>query len=262
MKAAFIIARLTLIETMRRQIELLTFFLAVFIWILPGITTAFGLGAIDRIVKDVALTVIGYYTVALALFFGSVTVPAEIERKTILPLITRPLPRRAYLWGKWLGVMGFISFSIVILGAALQCSMAITMHVYDPRVWVAIVGYLTEAAVLSAVCMTCSTFCSPPLAGVLGVFVYLMGGLPDAFIGYFLGNARWPAFLTFLPTKLHIAQALKAMLPHFEFFQLKNSIVHGDPIFLTYVLSTMAYGVMWIVFLQLLGEVTFSRRDL
>lgn len=253
MKAAFIIARLTLIESLRRQIQLLTFFLAIGIVLLPMAVNVFGLGASDRVVKDIALTIMGFYGIALALFFGSVSVPGEIERKTIYPLVTRPMPRRSYLWGKWLGLMGFITFSLVVLALALMGSMYGFLKMYDAQIWWAILGYVLEDGVIAALCVLFSTFSSPPLAAVLGIFVYLIGGLPHQFIDFFLKDND---------LQRNLALGLKALMPHFEFFHVKNAVVHGDLVPPSYMGAAIGYAVVWIVLIQLLAESMFERRDL
>lgn len=253
MRGALIIARLTLIEALRRQVQLLTFFMAVGIALLPIAVNAFGLGASDRVVKDVALTLIGLYATALSVFFGSVAIPGEIERKTLYPIVSRPMPRRAYLWGKWLGLVAFIAFSLFVLALTLVISMLGFMNVYDGQIWKALIGYFIEASILTATCLMFSTFSSPPLAAVLGLFVYIAGGLPTAFIDFFLRDTTF---------QLRIFQGLKLILPHFEFFHVKNAVVHHDVVPNEYILALIGYGVVWLVLIQLLADFLFDRKDL
>ena len=253
MKKALIIARLTFIETMRRQVELITFFLAIGIMVLPSAANAFGLGASERVVKDIALTLTGYYGLLLSVFFGSVAIPGEIERKLIYPVITRPMPRRAYLWGKWLGLMGFVAFSQAVLGLTLVGSLYVVMNHLDLELWKPVVGYLLEDAVLLAVCLCFSTFSSPPLAAVLGLFVYLFGGLPQAFLDFFLRNSS---------LQTGIANTLKTVTPHFEYFHVKNAVVHHDAVPATYLVALAGYALVWVVFAQLMAESWFERKNL
>lgn len=253
MKSALIIARLTFIETMRRQIELITFFLALGITVLPTAANAFGLGASERVVKDIALTLMGLYGLLLAAFFGSATIPGEIERKLIYPIITRPMPRRAYLWGKWLGLLGFIGFSQAVLGLTLLGSLWLILHHLDLELWKPVLGYLLEDAVLLAACMAFSTFSSPPLAAVLGIFVYVFGGLPQAFFDFFLKNSG---------VQLNLALTLKTVMPHFDYFHVKNAVVHHDFVPASYLAALTGYAAVWVVFIQLLAESSFERKNL
>ena len=123
-------------------------------------------------------------------------------------------------------------------------------------VLLALLGYLVEASLVTAVCLLFSTFCSPPLAGVLGFFVYTMGGLPNAFISFFF-KSRGGFDLSALAVRL-----LKALLPHFELFHVKDAVVHGLGVPGLYLTSVVAYGLAWILMVQLLGELVFERRDL
>lgn len=256
MTGMLVIARLTLVETMRRQIHLVTMFLALGICAVPILANAFGLGASDRIVKDVGLTLIGYYGLILALLLGSTAVPAEIERRTIYPLLARPIPRRAYLWGKWLGLFAFIVASLLVLAIFLNLSALAIMGHSEWRVLLAVVGYIVEAGLVSATCMLFSTFCSPPLAGVLGFFVYVMGGLPSAFIETLFKDASsWD------PSVL-VVRFCKLIMPHFELFHVKDAIVHGEALPGMYLVSVVLYGLAWVGMAHLLGEWKFERRDL
>jgi ABC-type transport system involved in multi-copper enzyme maturation permease subunit len=253
---ALLIARLTLVETFRRQIHLLTMFLAILIFIVPVFANVFGLGASDRIVKDVGLTLIGYYGLLLSLFFGAAAIPGEIERRTIYPLMTRPLPRRSYLWGKWLGLSLFVLFSMLVLAGSLMLSSWVYLARVDTRILLGLSCEWIEVALVMAIAMFFSTFCSPPLAAVAAMFIYIIGGLPNEFIGFFLVNhgvVTGPAYLT---------QWMKAVFPHFELFRIKDAVVHGEPLAGMYVCSVLLYGAAWVVLSQLLAEWKFERRDL
>ncbi len=250
--SVFILARLTVLEALRRQFYLLTIFLAFLLFLLPVLANVFGLGASERVVKDVALTLIGLYGLVLAVFLGSVAVPGDIERRTAFPLLARPLHRRAYLWGKWLGLTTFIAASLLVLTACVMGSSMIFLGHVEPRMAVGVAGYLLEDGVILAMCLLFSTFCSPPLAAVLGLFGCIMGGLSDTFVTAFLqGSAQGV-----------LARVLKACLPNFQLFHVKDAIVHGDPFPASFAWAVALYGIAWIVLLQLIAEASFRRRDL
>ena len=78
------IARLQLLENIRRQVHLITLFMAFLMLILPAYVNAFSMGlkAFEIASKDFGLTLLGYYGVGMALTLGSSVVPRDIERKT------------------------------------------------------------------------------------------------------------------------------------------------------------------------------------
>lgn len=252
MRSALTIARLSLLEALRREIYLITVFLGFLLFMLPAVVNVFGLGASERVVKDVALTLMGLYANALAVFLGSVAVPGEIERRTAFPVLARPLPRRVFLWGKWLGLMAFITVSLAFLSGVVLGSTATFIHHAEPRLLEGAGCYLLEAAVLSAACVFFSTFYSPALSAVLGVFIYIVGGLSPMFISVFLHGS----------IQADVARYLKACLPDFQVFHIKDAIVHDDAVPTGYLASVLAYASAWVLLLQLLAEWAFTRRDL
>ena len=46
---------------------------------------------LNRVIKDLDLTLMGMYGLVLTLFLACSAVPGEIERHTIYPLVARPL---------------------------------------------------------------------------------------------------------------------------------------------------------------------------
>ncbi|MHB2021465.1 MAG: ABC transporter permease subunit [Candidatus Xenobia bacterium] len=252
------IIRLNLLESVRRQVHLLTLFLGGILLIFPGFVNAFNLGRPEKIVKDIGLTVIGYYITALAIFLGSVAIPGEIERKTIHPLLARPVSRFAYVAARFYSVLIQLVLSLLLLGFALLAASWAFLQVTDWRLWIPILEYLLQASVLAAACVFFSTFASPILGAVLGIFTYMVGGLPGPFIKFFLIDEQTHQMM---PAG-YIATAFKGILPHFEFFQVKDAVVFGDPVSSSFVLATIGYAVVWAVMFLVLGGLAFERRDL
>ncbi len=108
----YYLSKLYLLEQIRRQVHLVTLFLAVILLMLPAYVNSFSLGlsAFERVAKDFGLTLISFYAVAMAIFLGVTAVSSDLERRTLYPLLARPIPRWAYLigwpragwrWGAW-----------------------------------------------------------------------------------------------------------------------------------------------------------------
>jgi len=143
-----------------------------------------------------------------------------------------------------------------LLGACLLVSVGSLAQQFDLRLCMPLLGIVMESWVLAAACLCFSTFASPPLAGVLGTFLYIIGGLSNSFIRFFIREDRGSHLTAAL------AQGLKGVFPNFEVFRLKHPIVHELPVPDGYLLAMLAYGVAWIVFWLLVSEAIFTRRDL
>jgi Cu-processing system permease protein len=66
---------------------------------------AFTLRDAPRVVADLGATAVSVFSIAVAIFIGGTSLHRELEMKTILPLLARPIRRGEYLVGKYLGTM-------------------------------------------------------------------------------------------------------------------------------------------------------------
>lgn len=255
MNAILVLARLYITESVRRQLHLITLFLAALMLVLPTLFNAFGMTGFDRVTKDVGLTLLSLYAVGMALFLGSTALPGDLEHRTLHPVLARPISRMQYLLGKFLGYLIVMSLSMAVLGLALLTSLAVLGTHADPAVLIPVALSVLEAGILGAFCLFASTFCSPALAGVLGCFLYILGGIPQTFINFFLSSGN-------MQVQGMLVRALRLFLPHFDVLHLNDPIVHGEIVPGSYLLAAFAYGLAWMGFFLLLADWSFERRDL
>jgi ABC-type transport system involved in multi-copper enzyme maturation permease subunit len=253
------IARLQMWENLRRQMHLITLFVAFLLLMLPSYVNAFSMGqaGFNRVAKDAGLAVIEYFGVAFALYFGSTAIPHDMERKTIYPLLARPLSRISYLLGQFLGLSALLAGSLALLAVCFYGALSLlSRDTEDVRFYWVVYSQFLEAGVLMAACIFFSTRCSPALAGVLGMFTYIVGGLSETFIRFFIIEDRENI------TEAALVKAVKGLMPNFEVFHLKMAVVHWIEIPPHYLQAVTLYGLGWIAFLLLLTEFSFSKKDL
>lgn len=252
------IARLQLLENIRRQVHLITLFMAFLMLILPAYVNAFSMGlkAFEIASKDFGLTLLGYYGVGMALTLGSSVVPRDIERKTIYPILSRPVSRVSYLAGQFLGTWILLLGSLMVVVTALALGIASLSQTFSWNLYWAALGYALESSVLVAACVCFSTFASPPLAGVMGLFLYVVGGMSASFLQFYLREDRAS------PVLATAVENLKHFFPNFEIFRLKYPVVHNFAINPGYHIAESVYAFGWIVLFLLLAGIRFEKRDL
>ncbi|MSP26683.1 MAG: hypothetical protein EXR75_16365 [Myxococcales bacterium] len=69
------------------------------------IVGAFTLREASRVVADLGAMTIGVFSLAVAILIGATSLHRELELKTILPLLARPIHRYEFLIGKYLGIL-------------------------------------------------------------------------------------------------------------------------------------------------------------
>ena len=94
------------------------------------------------------------------------------------------------------------------------------------------------------------------MAGVLGFFVYVVGGMSNAFIQFFLREDRGDHGIA------DMVQGLQRFTPNFSLFRLKYPVVHGFLISPEYHLAETVYAAAWILLFLLIAGIRFETRDL
>src|SRR4051794_12538260 len=105
MHALLPIALNTFREARRNKIFYSTLFFAVILILTSTLVTEVTFVSMDRILRDVGFATINLFAVGMAIFLGIGMVNREIERKTIYTVISKPVPRWAFILGKDLGLL-------------------------------------------------------------------------------------------------------------------------------------------------------------
>ncbi len=253
MRAVLALARLYLLGCLRRQVHLATLFLGVVLFMLPAYVNVFsmGSGAIERISKDFGLTLITYFTVAMAVLLGSTSLPADLETRSLYPVLARPLSRGGFLVAHYLAISAMLAGSAVFLCLCLMTSMGLMIRQFDPSLLIALYGAFLQAAVIAALCLMVSVRLRSAAAGVLGALMFLVGNFSADF------------FRLWLPGGMSaIAGVLKAFLPDLSAFALKDPVIHQVATPPAYLLGITVYGVGWVILLLILARFAFEEVDL
>ena len=100
------IARNTFLESIRQPIVLI---------VCVGMFFVFGLAA-PRMFVDIGLSTVFLATTVLAAFIATNVLAREIENRTVLTVISKPVPRPVFVVGKFLGVSVAMLVALLYLG--------------------------------------------------------------------------------------------------------------------------------------------------
>src|ERR1051326_3858581 len=105
----------TLVETVRRKDLYVVWMLAVF-----GLITGRVLGSMadrgaETLLRDLSLTVVNFLSMAICIWLAARQVPEELSRRTLFPLLARPVRRFDVLLGKFLAVWLLSCGALVVL---------------------------------------------------------------------------------------------------------------------------------------------------
>ncbi len=106
-------------ETVRQPIYYVILLASAAMIVLSHFFALFTFGQEAKFIYDMGLATITLATLFQALFSASTVISDEIEKKTVLTLLSKPLGRSQFVVGKFLGVAGAVFPATVLLGATL-----------------------------------------------------------------------------------------------------------------------------------------------
>lgn len=257
MNKIFAVAGVVIKELYRRKDFYVLFILTVLITSLAGSLRFFDDDRIVRYLKEVCLTLIWLSALVVAVTTSSRQIPAERESRTIFPLLAKPISRTQVLLGKFLGcwiaagvalMVMYVFFGVV----SVSREHSLPLGNYVQALWMhwQMLGIVIAISLLGSIVLT------TPAANVTIVFIVSFGIL---FVGPYLNKVA--AKMT--EPSGTILSALYFMIPHLEFFDFRNRLVHGWPaVDWVYVGAATAYGWAYVAFFIFLACVAFRRKAL
>jgi ABC-type transport system involved in multi-copper enzyme maturation permease subunit len=233
----------------------------------------FTFGEDIKMYKDTGLTTISFASLLLALLTASSTVAEEIEGKTAITLLSKPINRRQFIVGKFLG----IELGVLALFAILGTMFALGVwykYQYDLRESAGgvadvaqrwgqvkqvlpglVLGFL-EVTVLAAVSVAISTRLPMLVNLVVCIAIFFLGHLSPVLVEA-TSQGQVNELVAFM------ARLFAWILPALEFFNAGPAISTGAVIpWVGYVLPALGYCVLYSGAALLFAFLLFEDRDL
>jgi ABC-type transport system involved in multi-copper enzyme maturation permease subunit len=225
--------------------------LMAFAWrLLPEIAV----GTHEKIFLDLGLAAIGLLGVIVAVFVGTGLINQEIDKRTILVLIPKPLSRAEFILGKHLGLSGVL---VVMLGVMLviYLLMLLGMKVsFQALPLIVSVFYLgLELILIAAVAIAFGVFTSSILATLMTFGVYLMGHISKDLIQLGIISKN--------PNILAITKNIYLILPDLERLNFRNEAVYGLLPSADVLIANALYSLVYTGLLLGISILIFSRRQ-
>src|SRR5437763_987661 len=104
----------TLVETVRRKDLYVVWILAVFGLVGGSVLASVGVRGVETFLRDIALTVVNFLSTAICIWLAARQMPEELSRRTLFPLLARPVRRLDVLLGKFLAVWLLASGALLV----------------------------------------------------------------------------------------------------------------------------------------------------
>ena len=279
------IARATTKEALRQPVFLLLLALGILVIGANYYVPFFSLGEDTKMFIDCGLATVLICSLLLSIWTASISVADEIEGKTAMTLLSKPITRRQFVVGKYLGITQAALILILVVGTAFFV-LTYFKFGYDAReagkeqpdayVWAqlgsmqvpvpeperlsvalkilpALSLIFMEVAVMTAVSVAISTRL-PMLMNIVSCFaVFVVSHLtPDLVASTFRD----------LPPVRLMAQVFATVLPSLDSFNMSAAVATGKDVPVVYLGLCAVYCVAYATAAVLLGFIMFEDRDL
>jgi len=241
-------------EVIRDRIFYFVAFFSLVLVIALRLLPEISVGTDKKIFIDLGLAAIEALTVIVAVFIGTNLINKEIEKRTILVLIAKPISRAEFILGKHFGLSGVLVV-LVIMMTLIYFALLSWSQIPFPAgsILVSLAFLCLQLSLLTAVAIAFGVFTSSILATLLSLGVYLMGQISRDILT--LGKLSENATLERLTKFLYL------FLPDLSRLNLKNEAVYNLLPTIPELFSNAIYGLFYTLFLLIFAMLIFSKRQ-
>ena len=255
---------------MAQPLYLLLLAIGLFGVLLFGIYPFNTLGDDIRLLKDSGVTLIMVLGMMQAVWSAGTTVSDEIEGRTALTVLSKPVSRRSFILGKYAGIMLAVLVLFVIIAAVLLVVISYK-PIYDARettraatTWqngheeimttIPVLGlYFMQTMAIGAVAVALATRL-PLLTNFIMCFViYVIGNLTSPLVASTEGNNELVGF---------VGKLIAVVVPNLNVFNVQSAVDAGNPIPMIYLAGSFNYLVCFAIAVWMLAMLLFEDRDL
>ncbi|MFA4986805.1 MAG: ABC transporter permease subunit [Candidatus Brocadiia bacterium] len=265
MSPIFPIASNTFREVFRQPAFLLVLLLGVVGLILGRYLTLFALGDEVRMFKDIGVSTILLVGLVLVVISSTSTIFDEIENKTILTVLSKPVSRQSVLIGKFTGIaltvfVAFVMMTFVFLLALWWLSNFEYSHLPKGQ------PFFVVEALQGVYLAFLHVLLLAGISTVLSIHLSLLPNMAICCIIFVAGHLSDYAFSVFRDPSTNamnpVAFVFYILIPNFEHFNVSSALIAGQTIPGTYTMFASFYAGVYLLILLFVGNYLFKRREL
>jgi ABC-type transport system involved in multi-copper enzyme maturation permease subunit len=179
-------------------------------------------------------------------------VSKEIERRSLYPLLAKPLSRGELLLGKFSGLGFTLLVNVAVMAASLCLTLVATQQRADPSLLKAVYAIFLGLLLIVALALFFSTITSSALAALFTVCIVVAGRLSDV-----IKNMRDVAH----GAPDWLVQTLYYAIPNLRDFDLKDRVVYGLPVSFGELGLITVYAALYIGVVLGAAHLALRSRD-
>lgn len=267
------IAKNTFREAVRDRVLYVILFFALVMVLASRAIGWISVGQQEQVVTHFSLAIISLFGALIAVFIGTNIIYKEIEKRTIYTILSKPVERWEFIFGKFAGLAAVLFGVIMAMGTLVGLYLhfgvggSVSVMFFE-----AVVLIFFEMMVVTAIAILFSTVASPILSAIFTFCAYLLGQVtPDLL-----------SLVTFTPEKESVAQytgehltdfvstthwilapiakVMYWLLPNLTYFHARNRVVFGPALTKEEFALAILYAMCYSLALLIVSSMLFTRK--
>jgi ABC-type transport system involved in multi-copper enzyme maturation permease subunit len=251
------IAALTVREALRQKLAVNLLVFAVALVVASLTLSSLTFGEQYRIIVNMGLSAMEIVGTLIATFVGAGLVAGDVERRTVFPIVAKPVSRLEYVVGRYLGLVATTTLNLLVMTLVFVAVLAVYLgglgFLATTPILGTISGIAVQLAMIGALAVLFSTFTTSTLAAIFTLSLAIAGHLASDLVRYWREEG---------PVASAIGKAVYTVVPNLEALNFKDAMVYKDALPPSLVATALAYGVLYSLAVALLAGAIFTRRDL
>ena len=213
-----------------------------------------------RVTTDVGLAGISLFSVLIAIFMGITLLHKEIEKRTIYPVLSKPVSRNSYLLGKFLGLCATLLIQIALMTAVFLIVLETQGGEITAGLVTALLLVFCETVLVISMALFFTSFSSPFLSGIFCLGIFVAGR--NANLIEQLADKKGLEWMS------PLLEGVSSVLPNLYLFYPSGKMVeeswatvHGHFVSSGYLATTIGYGLLYTLVFLVLSSMLLRRRD-
>lgn len=224
---------------------------------------------VGKVTVDINLAALMLAGLLLVFFVGLNLMAKDIDRKTIQVVLSKPISRGEYVFGKFLGIQMLMAVSLMVLFGMSCGTISFLKIIYKNYffdfIWInyflASIFILVKLGVVSAITVFFSSVTTNSfIALIFSISIYIVGESIEDVV-FYLKTASAVKELAISPFLSRLMDVLSYVVPNFSVFDYKTEASHGLVIGFERAISSLGYGFIYITIFLFLTSMVFQRRE-
>ena len=243
-------------EAVRDRVLYNLIFFAVLLMASAPLLSQISIGVQRVLLINLSLTAISIFGTIISIFVGISLVAKEIEKKTLYPVLARPVGRGEFILGKYFGLAGTLAVNTAAMAIGFYLALFLMTHHFTPadaNVLVAVYFLLLQFCVVIGLALLFSSFSSPLLSALFALSMFVAGTFAAdlrEFAKLAHGPARW------------LAVVMSYIVPNLASLNVITRVSHDQVIPAALVGYNTLYSALYTAAVISGAALIFSRRNL